>query len=208
MVDVGRDAMGLRFARFGLAKAAGKAAEKVDELVPPASELGNKVLIDDHWLVRLAGPLFAVLSVLLIPWIAFIAFALPSRQLSPNYDLAWAGFDGMLLIALASTAYFALRRSRYLSVAAAATGTMLIVDAWFDVLTSRRSDRMLALLFAVVSELPLAGLCWWLSQQTQAIAEKRIALLLPGASGRMRRDADRAGALDTGSPRKVKGSAE
>ena len=196
--------MGWRFGRFGLARA----AEKVEALVPPAGELGNEVLVDDHWLVRLAGPLFALLSVLLIPWIFFIAFALPSRQLSPNYDLAWAGFDGMLLIGLASTAYFALRRSRYLSVAATATGTMLIVDAWFDVLTSRRSDRMLAVVFALVSELPLAGLCWWLSQQTQAIAEKRIALLLPGAKGRMRRDADRAATLETGAPRSVEGSAK
>ena len=191
--------MGLRFARFGLARA----ANKVEGLVPPAHELGNEVLVDDHWLVRLAGPLFALLSLLLIPWIFFIAFALPSRQLSPHYDLAWAGFDGMLLIALASTAYFSLRRSRYLSVAATATGTLLIVDAWFDVLTSRRSDRILALIFAVVTELPLAAVCWWLSQQTQAIAEKRIALLLPRAAGRPRRSAERAGALQTGAPRKV-----
>jgi hypothetical protein len=203
MVEVRRDVMGSRFGRFGLARA----AEKVEHLVRPADELGNEVLVDDHWLVRLAGPLFALLSLLLLPWTLFIAFALPSRQLSPNSGLAWAGFDGMLLIGLASTAYFALRRSRYLSVAATATGTLLIVDAWFDVLTSRRSDRMLALLFAVVSELPLAALCWWLSRQTQAIAEKRIALLLPGAAGRMRRDAERAGAVE-GAAREVEGSAK
>src|SRR5450432_2299264 len=117
-----------------------RAARRVDDLVSPAPELGNEVLIDDHWLTRLAGPLFAILSILLIPWIAFIALVLPSRQLSENYDLAWAGFDGMLFIGLASTAYFALRRSRYLSVAATAVGTLLIVDAWFDVLTSRRRE--------------------------------------------------------------------
>jgi hypothetical protein len=178
-----------------------RAAERVDDLVPPAHELGNEVLVDDHWMIRLAGPLFALLSVLFIPWIAFIAFALPSRQLSPNYDLAWAGFDVMVLIALASTAYFALRRSRYLTTAATSAGTMLIVDAWFDVLTSRRSDRMVAAIFAVAIELPLASVCWWLSQQTQAIAEKRIALLLPRARGRFRRDADRAGSLNTGRAR-------
>jgi len=180
-----------------------KAAERFDELVPPAPELGNEVLIDDHWLIRIAGPLFAVLSLLLIPWIVFLANVLPSRQLSRHYDFAWAGFDGMLLIALAATAYFALRRSRNLSVAASSAGTLLIVDAWFDVLTSRHHELPVSIAFAVVVELPLAALCWWLSKQTQAIAEKRMALLLPRAGrgkGRLRRDAERAESLDTGRP--------
>src|SRR5450755_3748293 len=56
-----------------------RAARRVDDLVSPAPELGNEVLIDDHWLIRVAGPLFALLSVLLIPWIAFIALVLTSR---------------------------------------------------------------------------------------------------------------------------------
>lgn len=176
------------------------AAERVDVLVPPAPELGNEVLIDDHWLVRIAGPLFTVLSLLLIPWIVFLATVLPSRQLSRHYDFAWAGFDGMLLIALAATAYFALRRSRNLSIAATAAGTLLIVDAWFDVLTARRRQLPVSIAFAIVIELPLAALCWWLSMQTQAIAEKRIALLLPRVKGRLRRDANRAGSRDTGRP--------
>ena len=176
------------------------AAERVDDLVHPAPELGNEVLIDDHWLVRIAGPLFAVLSVLLIPWIAYLATVLPSRQLSRHYDFAWAGFDGMLLIALAATAYFALRRSRNLAVAATSAGTLLIVDAWFDVLTARRRQLPVSVAAAVFIELPLAVLCWWLSRQTQAIAEKRIALLLPRARGRLRRDAEKAGSLDTGRP--------
>ena len=53
--------------------------------------------------------------------------------MSPHYDAAWAGFDVMLLVALASAGYFALRRSRYLVTGAAA---LLVVDAWFDVVTS------------------------------------------------------------------------
>ena len=185
------------------------AAERVDELVPPAHELGNEVLIDDHWLIRIAGPLFAVLSLLLIPWIVFLANVLPSRQLSRHYDFAWSGFDGMLLIALAATAYFALRRSRNLSVAASSAGTLLIVDAWFDVLTSRHHEFLASIAFAVVVELPLAALCWWLSKQTQAIAEKRIALLLPRprrGRGRLRRDAERAESLGTGEPQRHLGN--
>jgi hypothetical protein len=166
-----------------------QAAENVDELVPPAGELGNQVLIDDHRLIRLAGPMFTLLSILMIPWTVFIALVLPSRQVSTHYDLAWTGFDGMLLVALAGTAYFALRRSHYLSLAASSAGTLLIVDAWFDVLTSRSADRLLTIVFAAIIELPLAASCWWLSQQTQVIAEKRLTLLLPRGGGRLRRNA-------------------
>jgi hypothetical protein len=162
-----------------------KAAAKVDDLVPPADELGNEVLVDNHRLVRLAGPVFALFSLLLVPWIFYVAIALPSRSLAPHYDLAWAGFDIMLFIALAATAYFALRRSRYLVRASTATATLLIVDAWFDVLTSSASrDRAVAILFAVFIELPLSALCWWLSQQSQAIADRRLALLMPRARRR------------------------
>ena len=156
-----------------------KAADKLDELVPPADELGNEVLVDNQPLVRLAGPIFALCSLLLLPWIVFVAIALPSRQLSRHYDLAWAGFDVILFIALAATAYFAFRRSRHLTRASTAAATLLIVDAWFDVLTSGHRDRITAIAFAVVIELPLSALCWWLSQQTQQMDEKRLALLVP-----------------------------
>jgi len=156
-----------------------KAADKLDELVPPAAELGNEVLVDNQPLVRLAGPIFALCSLVLIPWTVFVAIALPSRQLSPHYDLAWAGFDVMLFIALATTAYFAFRRSRHLIRASTAAATLLMVDAWFDVLTSGSRDRVMAIAFAVVIELPLSALCWWLSQQTQEIDDKRLALLVP-----------------------------
>jgi hypothetical protein len=165
-----------------------RAAAKMDDLVPPADELDNRVLVDNNVLVRLAGPMFALFSLLLIPWIFYVAIALPSRQLSPHYDLAWAGFDVMLLIALASTAYFALRRSRHLTRASMAAATLLVVDAWFDVLTSASDKRLTAIAFAAVIELPLSALCWWLSRQSQAAADKRLALLLPRAQPELKRE--------------------
>jgi hypothetical protein len=43
---------------------------------------------------------------------------------------------------------------------AAATGTMLVCDAWFDVTTSRPGDELLqAIGSAGLAELPLAALC-------------------------------------------------
>ena len=150
---------------------------KLDGLVPAADEPENAVLTDDARAVRWAGPLFAVLSVGLLPWIAYIAISLPARQLSPNYDVAWAGFDLLLFGGLASTAYFAFRRSRYLSSAATATATILIVDAWFDVMTSPAHELPQALVLCIVAELPLAALCLWLSHHTLALTERRIVLI-------------------------------
>ena len=154
--------------------------DQLDGLVQPATEPENAVLTDQTRLVRWTGPLFALFSVLLLPWTIYIAGSLPSRQLSPNYDAAWAGFDVILLVALASTAYFALRRSRYLSTAATATAALLVVDAWFDVMTTPANQRAESILLAAVVELPLAAVCMWLSYHTQQLTERRITLLLRG----------------------------
>lgn len=153
-------------------------AGKLDSLVAPAAEPENAVLTDDARIVRWAGPAFALFSLILLPWIAYIAKTLPARQLSPNYDVAWAGFDVLELAALASTAYFSLRRSRYLSTAAASSATLLVVDAWFDVMTTASGSRWESVLLAVVVELPLAAVCLWLSYHSHQLAERRIRLLL------------------------------
>jgi hypothetical protein len=104
---------------------------------------------------------------------------LPTRADSPHYDIAWVGFDVLLLVALAGTGYFAIRRSGYLGIVAAATATLLVVDAWFDIMTSPRHEIPEAIALAVLIELPLAGLCAWLSYHTEHLEEQRIVLLSP-----------------------------
>lgn len=150
---------------------------KLDDLVAPADEPENRVLVDESRLIRWVGPVFALFSVVMVPWIVYIAVSLPSRQLSPNYDLAWAGFDVLLAAGLAGSAYFALRRSRYLSAAAAATAAMLVVDAWFDCMTTPGSGRWQSIAFCFLVELPLAAVCLWLSYHTEQIGQRRILIL-------------------------------
>jgi hypothetical protein len=161
---------------------------QLDELVQPAPEPENAVLTDNARVVRWAGPAFALFSLILLPWTVYLAYSLPSRQVSADYDVAWAGFDVMLLVALASTGYFALRRSRYLATAAAATAALLLVDAWFDVMTTLPGQRLEPVAEAVLVELPLASVCIWLSLHTQQLAERRLLLLLrrrpPGGPAR------------------------
>jgi hypothetical protein len=151
--------------------------EKLDQLVDVVPEPENAVLTDNARVVRWTGPMFSLFSVILLPWVVYIGISLPSRQLSPNYDIAWAGFDLFLLGSLAGTAYFALRRSRYLSTAAGATAALLVVDAWFDCMTTPAPQRWQSFVLCFVVELPLAGLCLWLSYHTHQIAERRVLLL-------------------------------
>ena len=62
------------------------------------------------------------------------------------------------------TAVAAWRRWALLRACAAATGALLVADAWFDiVLESRSNDLAFALIEAFAAELPLAALCFWLA---------------------------------------------
>ena len=130
------------------------------------------MLADNSLIVRWAGPAFIVCSVVLIPWTIYLGLSLPDRQLSPHYNIAWVGFDVFLLVALGATGYFALRRSRYLALTAAAAATLLVVDAWFDIMTSPRREIPQAVVLALLVELPLAAVCGWLSYHTEHLAER------------------------------------
>ncbi|MDQ2836609.1 MAG: hypothetical protein M3Y42_01430 [Actinomycetota bacterium] len=158
--------------------AAEHVAEELDSLVPISDDVGNRVLPDNARLVRWAAPLFTVCALLMLPWIVLLGTTLPDRQLSQNYDLAWTGYDVILLIGLASTAWCTLRRSRWLPIAAAATGALLTADAWFDVLTTPGGWGLVeALAMSLLAELPLAALCFWLAVHSQDVAEQRLVLL-------------------------------
>jgi hypothetical protein len=153
----------------------------LDRKVPVAPTVDNRVLVDQSRFTRWAGPLFAGCAVILLPWIVVIAVTLPSRQLSPNYDVAWAGYDVLLFAALACTAVAALRRSPYLGMAASWCAGLLTADAWFDVVTAPGgASRWEAVVMAALVELPLAGLCVWLAKHSQDIAERRLTLLIRG----------------------------
>lgn len=157
---------------------------KIDAAVERAPEPENAVLADGARVVRWTGPAFALFSLILLPWTIYLAGSLPARQTSANYDAAWVGFDVLLMLSLASTAYFALRRSRYLATAASAAAALLVVDAWFDVLTTAAGQRIESIGLAALVELPLAAVCLWLSWHTLQLEERRIVLLRRSRSGR------------------------
>ncbi len=125
--------------------------------------------------VQFVGWAFVVLAALMVPWTAYLALHLPSSQSAAHYDLAWAGFDVAMFLALAATAWAALRVHSALPPLAAVTGTLLVVDAWFDVVTSPAADdRWVAIAMAVLVELPLAGVCLWLSVTGHQLVVRRL----------------------------------
>jgi hypothetical protein len=156
---------------------------QLDDMVGPAAEPDNKVLTDNARVVRWAGPLFTLFAVIMVPWTVYIGESLPMRQLSPHYDASWAGFDVLLVAALAGTGYFALRRSRYLAMAATATAVLLIVDAWFDLMTTPEGEIVQSIVLAAVVELPLAAVCIWLALHAEELTERRIVLLMRRRGG-------------------------
>jgi len=109
-----------------------------------------------RWVPGIMG----LVAIFLVPWTLFLTFTLPSRHVTEHYDLAWVGFDIGLAAAFGATAWAAYRRLRWLPPLAAVTGTMLICDAWFDIVTSQGAGEVAeAALEAVFGELPLAALC-------------------------------------------------
>jgi hypothetical protein len=112
-----------------------------------------------RWVPRL----LALVAIGLVPWTLWLTFSLPSRHITDDYDLAWVGFDIALAAAFGATAWATLRVSEWLVPLAAVTGTMLVCDAWFDIVTSSGGkDRLQAILEAVFGELPLAALCGYI----------------------------------------------
>jgi hypothetical protein len=117
------------------------------------------------WLIPLwfAGVL-AVVAVLLVPWAIYLFVALPPDYTANHWWLAWGGFDIALILVLVGTAVAIWRRSAYAEMAATIAGTLLVCDVWFDVLTSQGTrDVVQAVVAALLVELPLAALCFWMA---------------------------------------------
>lgn len=137
------------------------------------------------------APGFAVLAIVMVPWIGYLAVTLPHAARA--YERGpWVGFDVGLMVGLAATAVLAWRGSIRVAFAATVTATLLVVDAWFDVTTSiRTSDVTWALAMSVV-ELGLAGVCGWIAWHADRVTRSNIRRIV-----RMARRGRRAAIVET-----------
>jgi hypothetical protein len=120
-------------------------------------------------------------AVVLIPWIVLM-FTVPREvNVPPHWVLVWGGFDCFLVLGFAVTAFRLMTRSPRGAVTSAMTGTMLLIDAWFDVLTTHRGGQFVSILMAVFAEIPCALICFYVSRRIVSLFEEAKDFL--GAAG-------------------------
>ncbi|GAA4624292.1 hypothetical protein GCM10023196_023850 [Actinoallomurus vinaceus] len=123
------------------------------------------------WLVIAAG-------VAMLPWITGLSFVLPTSHEAAHYNASWIGFDLGLCAMLLRTGWLAQKGREHIELSAAITGTLLLVDAWFDVVTAdSRGELMLALALALFGELPLAAFFLWIAGRVEDRRQRRAAVL-------------------------------
>jgi len=111
-------------------------------------------------------------AVVLIPWIVLM-FTVPDVvNVTKHWELVWGGFDCFLVLGFGRTAVNLIRRSPRGAVTAAMTGTMLLIDAWFDVLTTHRGGLVVSILMAVFAEIPCALICFYVSRRITNVFEQ------------------------------------
>jgi hypothetical protein len=139
----------------------------VRQAIEPAPQAKRAVVRPaPRWL----GYAFAICSFMLLPWTIYLYSSLPSRATADNWDVAWAGFDVAIAATLLATAIGALRCAPWTQGAAASAATLLVCDAWFDVMTSRTAHEFeMALVMALVVEAPLAILCLWVARNSERV---------------------------------------
>lgn len=104
---------------------------------------------------------YVLFSAVLIPWTVYLSLTLPRHHLSAHWDVSWAGLDVALIMALGSTGFLAWLRSKWVIVASSVAGSLLLVDAWFDVMSQRAGLQLdESLILALFVEIPLAILCF------------------------------------------------
>ena len=111
-------------------------------------------------------------AVVLIPWIVLMFTVPRAVNVPPHWVLVWGGFDCFLVLGFAVTAYRLITRSPRGAVTSAMTGTMLLIDAWFDVLTTHRGGQTVSILMAAFAEIPCAVICFYVSRRIVSLFEQ------------------------------------
>lgn len=111
-------------------------------------------------------PLLALLAsaaVVETAWTVYIGWRLPRHYVANHWALAWVGLDVAQIVLLLLAAWAAWRGRALLILFASSAGTLLLLDAWFDVTTARNGGFLQSLLFAVILEVPSAIVLFWIT---------------------------------------------
>ena len=109
---------------------------------------------------RRLGALVSVAAcTVLVGWIVVLLLTLHQSFHAQHWRGVWVGFDLALLLAFAATGWAFWRGRQIVIALLVVTGTLLLCDAWFDVLLDLgSSDVWGSVASAVLVELPMAFL--------------------------------------------------
>jgi hypothetical protein len=134
-----------------------------EEQASAASRHGHQLHLALPRSTQVLATAFLAMSAILLPWTVFLVFSLPTKYNAGHWNVLWAGFDVGLIVVLAYAAWAAWFRRQVLATTAIVVGTLLLCDAWFDIVTSLgRPDEWVTLLTGFGVELPLAVFFLWL----------------------------------------------
>jgi hypothetical protein len=136
------------------------------------------------FLPKWAIALYVLMALILIPWIFDLASSLPSRHLEQHWGTVWVGFDVIMLIAIILTLYFMIKRTVWVVVSATALATLMVIDAWFDVMTAKPGAELREAILSAVLELSLAVLTYHLVYAVVHHATPRKSFSLHVKGGR------------------------
>jgi hypothetical protein len=111
---------------------------------------------------RWLPPALAIAALALLPSLVIVLTVVPPVQIAHHLPLAWTGLDVFELLALAATGFALHWRSAVTVVPATITGTLLLCDAWINVIPTTGMARAEAIVLAFV-EVPLAALSFWVA---------------------------------------------
>jgi hypothetical protein len=121
--------------------------------------------------------------IVLAAWIGYLAVSLPAFYRTGSWRGAWVGFDLAELFMFAVTGWAAWKRRQILIICLIVLATLLLCDAWFDVvLDARTSGFVGSLLSALVVEVPIAVIAVFVARRLLRITIGQV-IKYEGGSG-------------------------
>jgi hypothetical protein len=103
-----------------------------------------------------------IAALALVPSLIIVLAVVPTAQTAHHLRAAWTGLDVFEVLALASTGFALHRRPAIAVVPATITGTLLLCDAWLNIIPSAGTAQAEGIVLAFI-ELPLAALSFWVA---------------------------------------------
>ena len=133
---------------------------------------------------RQLGLLFmTVVCLVLAAWIGILAVTLPPSFKIDHWQVVWVGLDIGELAGFIATVWASWKQRQLIIVCMIFTGTLLVCDAWFDIVLDVGTPNITAsVLVALFAEFPLAFLLFYGARRLVRITV-RTMMQLEGVTG-------------------------